>query len=399
MNFDYDKHLVLKVMAGSRAYGTETEHSDTDWKGIIIPPIDCLIGNHNFEQHQGKFEEENTESTYFGLKKFCQLASKCNPNVIEILFVRDEDILKSSKWAEELRNNRNIFLSQAAIYSFSGYAMSQLNRIKLHRAWLLSPPSHKPTRGEFNLPEKTLVPKDQLGAAKALCRRHLHELVPMLEEASNQEKEKFWDNMGKVFVLYAQSRGVSVSDRENKFLDRIGAAFDIVFHRLPKDSMVEWYEAEDELQNQIGHQLGFSSDFMECLKNEKSYSQAKQSWDQYNHWVKTRNPARAEIEARYGYDCKHAMHLVRLMRMGKELITTGTMNVYRPDREELLAIRNGAWEYDELIEWAEERDAEMQKLVKSKKSAIPNRPNYQAINQLLVDQHLSFNHLAYTWGH
>src|ERR1039458_5020213 len=35
--------------------------------------------------------------------------------------------------------------------------------------------------------------------------------------------------------------------------------------------------------------------------------------DQYNGWKAQRNPKRAELEAKFGYDTKHAMHLVRLM--------------------------------------------------------------------------------------
>mgnify|MGYP001607055563 CR=1 FL=1 len=46
---------------------------------------------------------------------------------------------------------------------------------------------------------------------------------------------------------------------------------------------------------------------------------------------------------------KHAMHLVRLMRMCKEILITCEVVVKRPDREELLAIRNGAWSYYKLI--------------------------------------------------
>lgn len=75
---------------------------------------------------------------------------------------------------------------------------------------------------------------------------------------------------------------------------------------------------------------------------------AQTQWRHYNDWLKNRNPARSDLEARFGYDTKHGMHLVRLQRMALEILTTGTVHVFRPDRDELLAIRDGAWTFDEL---------------------------------------------------
>lgn len=41
----------------------------------------------------------------------------------------------------------------------------------------------------------------------------------------------------------------------------------------------------------------------------------------------------------YGYDTKNAMHLLRLLRIAKKLLSTGRVNVYRPDRQFLLAVK------------------------------------------------------------
>jgi hypothetical protein len=95
---------------------------------------------------------------------------------------------------------------------------------------------------------------------------------------------------------------------------------------------------------------------------EKQYQAAKTQFDQYNNWVKTRNPARSALEAKHGVDTKHAMHLIRLMRMCKEILATGKVNVKREDREELIAIRNGALSYDEIIEQADALETECNEL-------------------------------------
>ncbi len=47
------------------------------------------------------------------------------------------------------------------------------------------------------------------------------------------------------------------------------------------------------------------------------------------------------------------MHLVRLMRMGLEVVEEGELRVRRDDAEELKRIRDGAWSYDALLEHAE----------------------------------------------
>ena len=59
------------------------------------------------------------------------------------------------------------------------------------------------------------------------------------------------------------------------------------------------------------------------------------------------------MEEKFGYDTKHAMHLVRLLRIGYEALTEHEVMVKRPDAQELLAIRRGEWTYDKIVEYAE----------------------------------------------
>jgi predicted nucleotidyltransferase len=80
-----------------------------------------------------------------------------------------------------------------------------------------------------------------------------------------------------------------------------------------------------------------------------AYRAAMKRWDSYQSWKTRRNPARAELERRHGYDTKHAMHLIRLMRTGLEVLETGDLRVRRQDADELAAIRDGAMTFDELL--------------------------------------------------
>ena len=78
------------------------------------------------------------------------------------------------------------------------------------------------------------------------------------------------------------------------------------------------------------------------------------------------------------------MHLVRLLRMGVEALRDGEIIVKRPDAEELLSIRNGAWTYEELVAYADKMDNEV-RTVWYKKTDLPKKPNLKRIGQLLMD--------------
>jgi predicted nucleotidyltransferase len=107
----------------------------------------------------------------------------------------------------------------------------------------------------------------------------------------------------------------------------------------------------------------FSRDVLALLDAERQYRAAVRQWDAYQAWRRERNAGRAELERRFGYDTKHAMHLVRLMRTGLELLSTGELLVRRNDAAELLAIRDGALSFEELEALARRLELEMQAAV------------------------------------
>jgi hypothetical protein len=95
-------------------------------------------------------------------------------------------------------------------------------------------------------------------------------------------------------------------------------------------------------------------------------------------------PNRAALEEKFGYDTKHAYHLVRLIRMCRETLLTGKVIVKRPDREELLSIRNGAWTYDQLIEFADSEEKSLSEIYNSS-NVLPKTPDRNKIEQLCVE--------------
>ena len=143
--------------------------------------------------------------------------------------------------------------------------------------------------------------------------------------------------------------------------------------------------AVDELKSQ-GYEFG--GEVMTAIASEKRYATALQHWKQYENWKKTRNESRAALEAKFGYDTKHGMHLIRLMRMCEEILSGKGVITRRPDAEELVAIRLGSKSYDELIEEAEQLQARCEKLFET--TTLPNAPDPKKLNDLCIELHEDF---------
>lgn len=117
--------------------------------------------------------------------------------------------------------------------------------------------------------------------------------------------------------------------------------------------------------------------------NREEYSRTKDEYDKFWEWKKNRNPNRLKMEEDFFFDTKHAMHLVRLLRMGVEALRDEIILVKRPDAKELLSIRNGAWNYQEIIEYAEMMDNEVRNIW-YKKTKLPKKPDIKFAAELLM---------------
>jgi predicted nucleotidyltransferase len=96
---------------------------------------------------------------------------------------------------------------------------------------------------------------------------------------------------------------------------------------------------------------------------------------------------KADME-KYGYSTKNAMHAVRLVRMGLEVLKSGTYSVLREDREELLAIRRGVMKLSWIESTIESHMDSMDDAVLE--SPLYDTPNRSVINMALVALHSRF---------
>jgi Predicted nucleotidyltransferase len=123
--FDLQSLLIYACVVGSRAYGLETDESDTDRRGVYLAPADLQWSLFGAPEH---FEDNGTQSCYWELQKFLTMALKANPNILECLY--SPLVERVTPLGEELVSMREAFLSQMIFQTFNGYAMSQFKKIE-----------------------------------------------------------------------------------------------------------------------------------------------------------------------------------------------------------------------------------------------------------------------------
>lgn len=336
---------ICKHYAGSIAYGTNIATSDVDFRGIFVAdPINVRTPFYVIRESEDSSEED---TKYYELAHFMKLVLDCNPNIIETLWVDKNDVVFSTPAYDILRQAAPQLLTTQIAFSTGGYALSQLKRIKGHNKWINNPQSEDAPK---QIDYVSLV--HNFTSAKTFK-------FDLRDYAANHRLVPYSGNTFGVYHIPGYST----------FNENTGT--------LNSD-----YEGDS-------HSLGTPLFIIKF--NKEVYLSAKETWTQYWQWKNNRNAARGELEERFGYDTKHAMHLVRLLRMGEEALETGIIHVKRPDAAELLAIRNGSWSYEEILEYAERTDKRIREVLITK-SKLPKKPNINlAANLIMKVQDIVWN--------
>lgn len=127
-------NIIVKTIFGSDLYGTKTENSDTDYKGVYLPgKKEILLGkfpkaiNKSTNGSSKKNTKDDEDIEIFSLHEFIKLACEGQTLAIDMLFTPKELIIESSDIWESIVENRNKFISKN-LKSFVGYARSQASR-------------------------------------------------------------------------------------------------------------------------------------------------------------------------------------------------------------------------------------------------------------------------------
>jgi predicted nucleotidyltransferase len=119
------EHTVYACVMGSRAFGLATDGSDTDLRGVFLAPTPLFW---RFEKPPTHVEGPAEEQFSWELERFCELALRANPNVLECLHSPLVEQLTDT--GRELLALRGAFLSRQAHTTFARYSLGQHRKLE-----------------------------------------------------------------------------------------------------------------------------------------------------------------------------------------------------------------------------------------------------------------------------
>lgn len=140
--FCLDTHY--EVMMGSIAYNVAQDTSDMDIHAICTPPLEMMFPHLNgyirgfgpvpdnfetFQQHHINLGDTSYDVALYSIVKVFQLASENNPNVLDMLWVPNNCVLKINEIGRYIRQNRKHFLNKNCYHKFRGYSYAQLKKL------------------------------------------------------------------------------------------------------------------------------------------------------------------------------------------------------------------------------------------------------------------------------
>lgn len=132
--FPLAPHLVVLALMGSHSHGTylppdePNAIDDIDLMGFVVPPLRYHLGLERWQHWTFQFEE--LDVVLYSLEKAMRLLLKSNPNIVGLLWLRDDEYVHRGPGFELLRERREIFSSLVAAETFAGYANDQLKRME-----------------------------------------------------------------------------------------------------------------------------------------------------------------------------------------------------------------------------------------------------------------------------
>ena len=333
--------ILLEAIAGSRSFGLDTPTSDTDIKGVFYMPKEMFFGMDYIPQ----INNETNDVVYYELGRYIELLAKNNPNILELLATPDDCILHRHPVMAQLRLSD--FISKLCKDTFVGYAATQIKKATGLKKKIVNP---------IDKERKSLI--DFCYILSGYSSISLSEWL----EYNNLRQEE----CGLVNIPNSKDIFAVFTDRENK---------------MNYKGIIRGIESNQVLLSSIPKGQKEVS-YLYC--NKDAYSSYCKDYKEYWDWVEKRNEDRYNTNSNHGknYDSKNMMHTIRLLQSAKQILTEGTLNIRVNNREELLNIKSGNLEYDDLITLAEKLLNDIENA--SVTTTLPERPDLKYIENILV---------------
>lgn len=347
--------LVYKCLVGSKAYGTDTPESDTDYKGIYIQPNDDILG-FNYKQQVDVGKDE----CYYEIRRFIELAASANPTILEMLFMPKKHQIIRHPCLDILFENRHKFITQKCFKAFGGYAYAQIQKARgLNK--------------KMNWEKEKIIRKTPID----FCyMQYGNGSKPLVEVLKNYNlKQEFCglcaiDHMPNCYLMYydyvAQYGAESNTPEKYPILGFKGIAFedsnDIRLSSIPKDIEL----------------------FGIIYYNKDAYSIHCKDYLSYTEWLEKRNKARYVDIENHGQqiDGKNMLHCIRLLDCCIEIGQTGEFQVERSDAKRLLRIRKGEVSLESILVEAEGKLNVIDKFADN--STLPKELDMDFAHNLLI---------------
>ncbi|MEK7254655.1 MAG: nucleotidyltransferase domain-containing protein [Bacteroidota bacterium] len=334
--------LLFEALTGSRAYGTDLPTSDHDIRGIFILPKKQFYGLTDLPQ----IADERNDIVYYELHRFFDLLAKNNPNMLELLAMPEDCILFKHPLFEKIKPE--LFLSKICRHTFAGYALAQIQKARGLNKKIVNP-----------------VAKE---------RKSILDFCYVVEGQGSVPLQHWLTARGFVQERCGLVNIPHFRDTYALFYDVTGTiGYRGILHKPTSNEVALSSIPKGKTPDGI---LSFNLD---------GYQVYCKDYREYWEWVEKRNPARYEGTISHGknYDAKNMMHTFRLLDMAEEIARYGKIQVRRHNRDILLKIRAGEFEYDDLLQQAEERIENIHVLFEA--SDLPEKPDFERLENILVE--------------
>ena len=348
--------LLYDYERGSYVYNLQRSdgQSDVDTAGVFMAPIDWIF---SVEPYPEQIKDAKGDIVWYTMRKYFGLLCKSNPAIVESLLIPEKNIrMVNPVFKENVLDNAPKFMSKVVYTTFTKYAMSQIRKARGLNKKIVNPIERRKSVLEF------CYTYDETGYGTR----------PMIEWLKDHDIKQEdcglsrIPNMHNVYAVFYNPkykyRGIMHEGADTVCLTSIPKG------ETPLCSM---------------------------FFNVEEYSRHCREYHDYQEWLAERNPLRYENFATDDkstqYDKKNMMHCIRLLHISDEILRTGTANLVCEGeyRDFLMGIREGAFTYEYLLEYATKYMSTVENHYMETK--LPEKVDEDMVGKFFMDTYMGCN--------